>query len=234
MPLNRWTPKNIIGLNGPAWRDVTPTEMKRLPWAAICHVRISDGLDVLSTGTGWLAGERTVVTAAHVVRPFLGTRGTDVTAIFPSGGRTSRAIDILVHPTYSPDRSRTLDPFDVAVLRMSEPSGNPLQCDRPPATQGLVEIAGFPATVEQQFVTQTGPMVCPAADVLLHQVDTSEGHSGAPVVLRTGSTDGVVIAIHVYGFNANPYSQAYPAHNVALALTAELLAFLEQYVRVWG
>jgi hypothetical protein len=227
---------DVPGGGPPEWSDVTPAQLGSLPWMSICEVRVKSGSQFFAQGTAWLAGRRTLLTAAHVVRLCDGDLTCPVRLRFPSRPEAVAVMQIEPHPLARAhlDDSGDLDPFDVCALRVAEDSGVPLAMSPPIQDIGTVEVAGFPFELAGGFVTHVAGMIRPDAQLLLHQVHTRSGHSGAPLLLRNGSAWGLAIGIHVHGTDRNPYKVTLPGHNVAIALVDDVLDFARAWVQAWG
>ncbi len=91
----RGKPEDVIGIDD---RVIVP-DTSNTPWRCICHLEITYDSGQVGFGTGWFAGERTVITAGHCVY----TRGT------PS----RRATNVRVIP----GRNGTLAPYGYIVAR---------------------------------------------------------------------------------------------------------------------
>lgn len=91
----RGKPEDVIGVDD---RVVVP-DTSATPWRCICHLEITYDSGQVGFGTGWFAGERTVITAGHC----LYTRGT------PS----RRAAQVRVIP----GRNGSLAPYGYVVAR---------------------------------------------------------------------------------------------------------------------
>lgn len=227
-------PQSIGSLDGtPAWRRVPPHELTTAPWSGLCFVQVSDQFGPRETGTGWLAGRRTVITAAHVVAPARSTPGFSVRVTFPFNAVSAAASESAVHEQYGKSPGPHYDAFDIAALRVDVPGVAPLKRDRLGDTDGPVEVAGFPDLEAGALVTQVAPMKRLDDVILLHKVDTWTGHSGAPVVGRGGASSEIVVATHVGNFNSNPYSSL-GRWNVALLIRGALDDFIEAHVAAWG
>jgi glutamyl endopeptidase len=88
-------PEDVIGIDD----RVILSDTAATPWRCICHLEITYDSGQVGFGTGWFAGERTVITAGHC----LYTRGT------PS----RRAVQVRVIP----GRNGTLAPYGYVVAR---------------------------------------------------------------------------------------------------------------------
>ena len=224
-------PRDFPGLD-PRWHRVEDAKLTISPWASLCAVRVTEGGVVRLAGTGWLAGPATVITAAHVVAG--GTRGNGDRSFevkFPGPGPAIPAHDAHVHERYRGDVTAPFDPFDVAALRIAPPGLDRLPIVDGAPTEASVEVAGYPQLEQGVLVTHQGRAFRPDDRLVLHNVDTKEGHSGAPVLLAgPARRDRVVIALHIHGFAANPFKHDFPDQNVALAIEHEIAAFIHAHV----
>jgi len=232
-------PLDIVGLEGPQWVDVTSDQLTQLPWSSVAQVDVMEGTSVVSRGTAWLASQHALVTAAHVVDlPRRPAEPREIIVKFRSSNIDLIAEEIEVHSSYVFKGDSPYDLFDLAVIRINDTGLPSLKFSSQSIGQAQVELAGFPQwqTWTDHFVTHSGPMIRPNRDknIILYQVDTKGGHSGAPVVVDSGSADAVVIGIHVQPFGGNPYSDIYPRHNVGLVLNQDLVTFIADNVRAWG
>ena len=84
------------------------------------------------------------------------------------------------------------------------------------------------------MVESVGTTATPDSTVLLHRADTVPGHSGAPVLASGSGPAQGAIALHISGFEGNPYKVQFPKHNVALALRSDLQALIDGRVAAWG
>lgn len=228
--------KDVIG-NQPQWRDVEIAELKQKPWVSICAIDIRDSSGtILSQGTGWLAGNHTVITAAHVVSLVNEREGIRAEVKFPSSGDIITAQDVKRHSRYSANSTEELDLFDIAALRLPSPHSPTLITAQLAGDKSIVEVAGFRLGVSRQFVTHREEAVCSVSipELLLHRADTMRGHSGAPVVQPMGTEAQEVVGIHIQEDNANPDEARFGRRNVALLLRNELTTFIHHFVSAWN
>lgn len=217
----------------PRWRQIVDEDLRTAPWASICAVGIVDHGRVRPAGTGWLAGPTTVITAAHVVTELGGSAGDlGLQVSFPAAAAPVDVTDIHVHELYRGDIDSRFDPFDIAALRIERVEHAPLPIASALPSDATVEVPGYPFLAGGSLVTHEATAVLPdGSGLLLHQADTKDGHSGAPVLLSGGSpVQRAVIALHIHGFKANPFAAQFPAHNVALVIDEEMNAFVRAHL----
>lgn len=220
--------EDVVSPGGEAWQIVPPSTLRQLPFAAIGRLELYDQGGLLGAGTAWLVGRGTGVTAAHNFRPPAGGTIRAVKLVLPGLGVTVAVADARLHPNYR-GQGVVADPWDIAAIRI-DPLDAPMLglAAAPPSGVFPVRIAGFPSG-QQAMVVHGAKALRAAAGLLLHKVDTSGGHSGAPVLQGGGSALG----LHVGGFASNPMPQHYPS-NTALPLGAELTTFIEAHLNAWG
>lgn len=222
---------DFAGLN-PRWRPVPEAELGRMPWAALCAIQVVQDGALQSAGTGWLAGPRTVITAAHVIAGATrGNKGLRFRVTFPSGDAVIEALDAHMHDNYVGDTNLLFDAFDIAALRIPPVERTALAIAGGLEADTQVEVAGFPASADGKLVTHQGNAHRLDPQVVLHKADTREGHSGAPVLLADADGRHAVAALHIHGFLANPNDEQFPRHNVALALREDLVAFIRAHLQ---
>lgn len=219
------------GVN-PRWHAVEQARLAMAPWSSICAISITQGGSVQLAGTGWLAGPETVITAAHVIAGV--SRGNDSLGYevkFPGISAAFTALDARYHERYRGNANSLFDTFDIAALRIAPPGLAGLAiADNVPA-DAFVEVAGYPSIEQGRLVTHESRALRLSDGVVLHEADTKEGHSGAPVLITRGSGESrAVIALHIHGFKANPDESRFPSHNVALAIESELAAFVRAHL----
>jgi V8-like Glu-specific endopeptidase len=208
----------------PGWRELSEGEASRQPYSAICQILVRNKFDgtTIATGTGWLAGRATVITAAHVVN----FRNIRLEVRFRSAPFDRFiADDVQQHRDFAlKDSFRPGFPHDVAAVRL--PAGmdrRPLEIAQPVGAQ--VEVAGFPNR-RGGFVTHVGAILRVERGYLSHLADTVEGHSGAPIMVQ-----GRAVALHLGGFSINPFNNP---GNTGLELSGEVRSFVNTAIQAWG
>jgi hypothetical protein len=156
-----------------------------------------------------------------------------VSLTFPSTGTIVHAIECVVHESYGKSLTSPYDPFDIAAFRVDIDAPAALTRSQLTATDGRVEVAGFPEREAGVLVTHEAPMKRLDDLILLHKVDTLSGHSGAPAFDRGRAGSAAVIGLHVGNFNSNPYSSL-GQWNVALLIRPQLQDFIEARIAAWS
>ena len=198
-------PQDIIG---PVDNRQPVHDTRLLPGRFICHLVLEDQHGRLFGGTGWLAGPRTIYTAAHnllyaaqnyeaqrvVVVP--GRNGASGT---PFGSAVAAGFD--VHPQW---RSSGRAEFDCGVVWLPQPVpasfgwfGFRAESDAALAV-GSVVCSGYPQDKGQTQWFDSSRIHRPGPQLLAYGLDTLPGHSGSPV-FRSESTGPVAVGVHVYG-----------------------------------
>ena len=225
-------PSDIIGAD----ERERVADPKAPPYAAIGLIHAFRGNErrARSIGTGWLAWNHRIVTAAHVVySPFeFGGRAARVHVWLGYDRRRNDnpAIvtgDIRVHPQYVATGDRR---YDIAVIDFDTalPAGPPFSVPNGTIVrQGTdVEVAGYPSDLGGfDMVAASGQVVEVEPQRLFYDTDTKGGQSGAPVLMA--SSHGVnVVGIHVDGTEYSGELGS-PA-NLGVRLTDELVGWIDE------
>ena len=213
----------------PQWEIVEGAGFERPEVAALCSIWAVSGTQRELAGTGWLVAPAVVLTAAHVVCDARERGATALALTFVRGPERSVSVDACQLAGTVEEK----DILDAAALPLTEALDlTPLAIQPGPATLGTAVIAGFPrhsSVAPGTLVRHRGAFQRPPErpELVLHQVETRKGHSGAPMVdVSTGTPRA--ISIHVGGFDRNPLSgeAKYAKHNLALVFEGPLLAWL--------
>ncbi|SMX50307.1 trypsin-like serine peptidase [Maliponia aquimaris] len=212
LPLDRMVEAMDYAVLGPfdgRWRvrNVTP------PLSSVCHVERDFGSGRLSGSTGFLIGDRVVVTAGHCLYSPLRRRGPRRILVTAGRNGPHRPFGAIwaqrwyAHPAFVTQTNPLFD-YGVIILPRGFPGLRPALRLTAPGTAELVRardsrlahIAGYPSDKRR------GELWCHAERMdrigrrlIAYSVDTCPGHSGAPVWLDTGGGRRDVIAIHTRG-----------------------------------
>jgi lysozyme family protein/V8-like Glu-specific endopeptidase len=214
----------------PAWQEVSPTSIEDAPYAAVGRVRVLRGSEEVTRGTCWLAGNNTAVTAAHVIEQW-GKPRVKIEVTLPGQGQLLQAVDALIPENYG-QSTGPYDPWDVGLIRLKP--GTRSQLGRVASAGATAQVLGFPFGGQATMVESRGQVRTPDSTVLLHRADTVPGHSGGPVMQPANGMAQRVIALHISGFEGNPYKVQHPKHNVALMLRPEVETLIGKGVADWG
>jgi V8-like Glu-specific endopeptidase len=210
----------------PSWKKVPINQLSRLPYGAIGRVRVLRNGHEIERGTCWLAGGNTAITAAHVVDSW---GKPTVRVLVDLTGESDSAVSEVFIPVSYGESSLPYDPWDIAVLRL-QPRAR-LRLARGTLEASAACVVGFPFTHPAMMVESHGIAVVPDAILLLHRADTTSGHSGAPVLDKSGAS---ILGVHVSGLNGNPYKSQYSRYNTALLLRSEINLMIDEYTTTWG
>ena len=227
------------------------TDMNMIPFCFIGQViaRSSRARDYMRLGTVFLIGPEVVATAGHNM--YVQNQPADRWDIYfqVNGDRRARhvyhyrAMSAAVHPNYNPrDRQSR---YDVATMRI-EPVGssNPLPSNygflrvvtaTPGQTRGQVGlVTGYPSKVPEPYrgirsdtasqYYNTSTIINHSGGRIFYPTDTSQGQSGAPLVIRVRDDNGqegasAAVGIHVLG-------RATATSNAAVAMETSIIDFL--------
>lgn len=196
---------------GQPWVPVGDTA--QVPFRCICHLEITYEGGQTATGSGWLAGPDTVVTAGHNVlnaeirqwaRDIRIVPGRNGTGSGPFGETFATFADAL------DGWKNGFDPAsDLGVIKMADQSiglatgwfGFAVFTDDDLRQAPLIQSAGYPAETKA-YGTQwydAGRAGRYSEAFISYRVDTEEGQSGAPVFFSNDEGQRWVVATHVYG-----------------------------------
>ncbi len=172
----------------------------QFPWSAIGQVVCDYGF-ALAIGTGAMIGDKTVLTAAHVI--YDQSLGWPISITFIPGlnGRDEPYGEITAAHHVVPDQwIQGNQDSDLGLVVLDEQVGQQthfLQLVVEPDsfyTNQALESAGYPADLgdgnEMYYVT--GPSTGVEGTVMLHRITTEEGQSGSPIWFTSGGAPAVV------------------------------------------
>ncbi len=205
------------------------------PFRMICSLTMYWEGNTQTVGTGFLVGQRTVLTAGHCILPGKGSP-------FPIGievrpGRSGQhepfaqfgqlyAEKMSLHPEWS----NRFDPrFDVGALHLNREIGEELGWFRVSArdpdalARQWVHVTGYPGDKVTNLSPEEGGETLHAAELWHHATpvetvhdgrvyypaDTFGGQSGSPVYTYDKDGEATVIGIHAYGIGSGPAAFAY-------------------------
>ncbi len=211
MTMSEFRPENIIGRdNRERIADVT---INPFPWICFLNMTTPGGSRMI--GTGWLAGPKTVVTAAHCVynrdRKYgVGWMNRASYKVYAgiSGSHLAGTSEVETMFTTQQWLNSGTEVYDFAVLRLKTPLGNKGyfqfgHFDEASLQNMLVNVAGYPYDKNSSSI----PQMWGNADVvvgverqrLIYLNDTLPGNSGGPVINWQDGGDMHVVGIHNYG-----------------------------------
>ncbi|MEL7466419.1 MAG: trypsin-like peptidase domain-containing protein [Pseudomonadota bacterium] len=192
---------------GPAWK--LNNRAGSTPWRAICHLEIAYSGGGTATGTGWLAGPDTVITAGHNVFSAKGSGWASEITVYPgrSGGSKPWRVFGEKVDALRGWRER-LDPVaDLGMIRLNAPAhghdsdwfGVLEISDQDLAEKPDAFSIGYPGSAQGTQWFDYGPIVGHDSAFIHHRLDTMRGNSGGPLVIQGNSGRWRVIGTHVYG-----------------------------------
>jgi len=196
--------RNIIGTD-----DRQPaTDATQPYWRMVCQLVIESTNGHSYTGTGWLAGPYTVVTAGHNLQyDAIGHVAKRVWVIPGREGDVGRfgVFECTAFDAHASWKQGQRPGFDIGVIWLPQPAGKTLgyfgYASFPDAALANTEVAtsGYPEDkpAGTQWLTQSR-VVALLPHVLRYGLDTVPGQSGSPV-FQVGPAGPVVVAVHVYG-----------------------------------
>lgn len=216
------------------------------PWRMICALRAFSPSGDLATGTGWLAGPRTIITAGHFVHN-PGFHGGWAGSIEVSAGRNgpeSPFSQFTATQFAAMDRWVTdADPeLNIGCIQLDRPLGDLVGwfgVASPPVSEletARVNIGGYPAECgngAEQYL-QANRIRKSGDRSLFFDLDTVGGQSGAPVwIHRTPSAPPVVVAVQANCAEGNPFDPGM-APNSAPRINPETLDMIHTWIHEDG
>jgi len=221
----RGKPEDVIGVDD---RVIVP-DTTGTPWRCICHLEITYDSGMVGFGTGWFAGEHTVITAGHClytrgtpsrraaqIRVIPGRNGT----LAPYGYVISKRFDWHARWQSEADDGNAA-PYDYGAIFIDDvlngaPFGERIgyfglrnydESEERLLDMAIVNNAGYPHEATKPYGTMwfnAGRVHIKGADedkrFLEYMVDTTGGQSGSPVFLfDTVKNQRYVVAIHTTG-----------------------------------
>lgn len=196
--------ESVIGVDQRA--RIYPT--LETPWRMITHLSLI-GQGVRGTGTGFLVGPRTVLTAGHCLyyEPYFAGFASRV-EVSPGRDNVTKPFGTLeganfrVHPKWERDANPD---FDLGCLTLPEPIGEELgwfalaAVDPNDLPGRFVNVAGYPTDLGgTEMYHHAGHIKAVSERRIHYDVDTAPGQSGSPVFVEAEG-ERVCLAVHAYG-----------------------------------
>ena len=216
-------------------------ETTKSPWRMICALEIRGPFGNFS-GTGWLVGPKTLITAGHCVHEIHQMGGWAKTIrVVPGRNGADRPfgqIDAVKFTTTDVWIADQNPDYDIGCIHLPEPIGHNLgwfsiaSLSDIELQESLVNICGYPADrgggLEQYFEANRILKVGPRR--IFYDIDTFGGQSGAPVwVYQNGSDMPIGVAIHAYGTSATP-DDLHITANSAPRILPEVLTQIKTWI----
>lgn len=198
---------------GEPWVPVPDTA--QVPFRCICHLEITYEGGSTATGSGWLAGPDTIVTAGHNVLNGQMNRWASEIRIVPgrNGGASGPFGDTYAKSADALEEWKTdFDPaFDLGVIKTADPNlglatgwfGFASFTDDDLNQSPLIQSAGYPNQTKPRGTQwyDAGRAGRYSDAFMSYRLDTEEGQSGAPIFFTNNQGQRWVVATHVYGAN---------------------------------
>ena len=184
------------------------------PWKWICSLEVHFGPRTIF-GSGWIAGPRTIVTAAHVLHDDRhGGKATQV-IVMPGrdGGTAIEKQEVSGESCFVPDEWLDGDPcgLDIGWILLPEPWRSlpgSIPCGvlpegMPAQRPVMVTVGGYPMdngwSGETQVFGSNRLLAASRGGTLLYAIDTDPGQSGSPVWINHGQGKRTAVGVHAYG-----------------------------------
>jgi V8-like Glu-specific endopeptidase len=225
---------------------VGPDDRKRIrdtendPWRMICSLAIT-GPRGNFVGTGWFAGPKTIITAAHCLYEVTQMGGWAIEiSIYPGRDDNdfpyqTRSSQFEVPQEWIDSQGREAD-YDYGVIHLSEPLGEEIGwfsvafANDKKLKGTRVNISGYPGDLAgnygsyQLFHDDNIPHDGVAPNRFYYTIDTAGGQSGAPVWIELGGDQRQVVGIHTYGFGG------VSGRNSATRITPKILNDIKEWI----
>ncbi len=198
-------PESVIGEDD----RVRVLDPENYPWRMICALKIKVGGEFVGSGTGWLAGPRTVITAGHCVHDAQLGGWAESIRVIPARADEEEPFS---HQDSTDLRTvqgwiDSADPkFDYAAIILDQPfPGIPEVFRYGVRTDSSLSgktanVAGYPYDLHQSkyMYHHSDPIQSIGASRFFYKTDTFGGQSGAPVFFWENGQP-LVVGIHTYG-----------------------------------
>jgi glutamyl endopeptidase len=180
-------------------------ETTKYPYGCICSLSILSRSGVRFVGTGWLADERTVVTAGHCLYMHREGGWAALIDVYPGRNGPEKPFAAKAARVWS-TRGWTEQmnaPADYGAIRLDRPVvevgtfGYAAESDAALRT-AIGNVVGYPADKNGEMWGHARRFLAVRTDTLVYDIDTYGGNSGGPVIVVRGG-DPVVVGIHNYG-----------------------------------
>lgn len=221
-------------------RRIVETDL--MPWRMICALRTLSPSGALATGTGWLAGPRTIITAGHFVhhRDFHGGWADLIEVSAGRNGPETPFSQFNATQFTALDRwVSDADPeFNIGCVQLDQPLGDLVGwfgVASPTASEleaARVNIGGYPTDrgkgAEQYFQANR---IRRAGDRSISlDLDIVGAQSGAPVwIHRTPSAPPVVVAVQANSAGGKPFDPGMAADS-APRFIPETLDMIDRWI----
>ena len=185
--------------------QVTATQL--FPWCGICHLVLTTADGFRGSGSGWLAGPRTVVTAGHCV--YLHDHGgwVEHVEVYPgrnAGYRPYGCVSTDLHSVTGWTEARRPE-LDYGAILLPEPVPMQTLAHRVVTDAELrqcdlwVNVFGYPADQAAGTLWGSARVLAEARPLtLVYHISTYGGQSGCPVFVKEGK-QRYAVGIHNYG-----------------------------------
>jgi V8-like Glu-specific endopeptidase len=219
----------VAGLE-PAAREIRTTAFEDLsdslsrvaspgayPWSAHLQLDLIGPNGARKVGTGWVIGDKTILTAGHCVHDSGWMREIHVSLGGSQSGLPQRLPATYWNTTTEWINGATAlqrEAGDMGVVRVAEslaPFTAPLRyaCYDSARLRDIqarrlaVSVAGFPVDPWGSFLVDAGVLTGVSGDFLLYDVETFKGQSGAPLLFWDEDGQPTVIGIHHWNVALN-------------------------------
>ncbi|MEC2709698.1 serine protease [Bacillus thuringiensis] len=187
------------------------TDTKKFPWRAVCELIITTADGRKGSGTGWLVGPRTVITAGHCVFDTDTEKWHKSIEVIPARDHTKEPFNRVTSTIFWSVKGwieHANNKYDYGAIILDNDIGNTTgyfgfrsDLDSVINNQSITNV-GYPGDKDNDDSstqwTMSGKIDVLSDKKIRYMIDTFGGHSGGPVWLNS-SEPPQVIGIHAYG-----------------------------------
>lgn len=199
------------------------------PYKCICYIATTFPNGDSCSGTGWICKDDVLVTAAHVLykkecggffKDILVIPGRESDGNAPygviristnsQGVSTANGKRVAYVPSDYIDSKFMSDDYGVVKLprAIGEKCGHIYTSYKDKYLTYPIQMAGYPGEKYPSMYTSDGEIIKYYDDVLFHDIDSTHGQSGAPILVQTITGNYTAIAIHNGGKKENESNRA--------------------------
>ncbi|OOQ91908.1 trypsin-like serine peptidase [Bacillus cereus] len=180
------------------------------PWRAVCELIITTADGRKGSGTGWLVGPRTIITAGHCVFDVDTGQWYESIEVIPARDHNKEPFGRFTSTTFWSVEGWITNgdhKYDYGAIILDADIGNRVgylgfRADLDSVINNQIATnVGYPGDKEDNESstqwTMSGNIEVISNEKIRYMIDTYGGHSGGPVWL--GSLESQVIGIHTYG-----------------------------------
>ena len=221
--------QSILGTND---RRVEIAEPEMYPWRMICSLEMMSASGNRYLGTGWIAGPKLIITAAHCVYDKSDGGWVTSVKVFPGRSETTSPEKFFTSTNFRAPKKWVDDEdenCDYGAILLEEDIGSILGyfsigCQSDDfLTNSMVNISGYPGSRAGEIqLHHANRILKVSSSKIYYDVDTEGGQSGSPIwVYEEENHIPMVVGVHSSGTGKASLG------NSGVRITTETLAFID-------